>query len=89
MITGKHAGLFAGGLLFGTAGLRILGSREAKKVYTYATAAVLRAKDDVMTAVTNVREGASDILADAKEINEQRNADDDAVIEDAADEKAE
>ena len=45
MITGKHAGLFAGGLLFGTAGLRILGSREAKKVYTYATAAVLRAKE--------------------------------------------
>ena len=74
MITGKHAGLFAGGLLFGTAGLRILGSREAKKVYTYATAAVLRAKDDVMTAVTNVREGASDILADAKELNAKRNA---------------
>lgn len=82
MITGKHAGLFAGGLLFGTAGLRILGSREAKKVYTYATAAVLRAKDDVMTAVTNVREGASDILADAKELNAKRNAE--VVIEDQA-----
>ncbi len=86
MITGKHAGLFAGGLLFGTAGLRILGSREAKKVYTYATAAVLRAKDDVMTAVTNVREGASDILADAKELNAKRNAE--VVIEDQAKKEA-
>lgn len=86
MITGKHAGLFAGGLLLGTAGLRILGSREAKKVYTYATAAVLRAKDDVMTAVTNVREGASDILADAKELNAKRNAE--VVIEDQAKKEA-
>lgn len=86
MITGKHAGLFAGGLLFGTAGLRILGSREAKKVYTYATAAVLRAKDDVMTAVTNVREGASDILADAKELNAKRNAE--VMIEDQAKKEA-
>lgn len=86
MIKGKHAGLFAGGLLFGTAGLRILGSREAKKVYTYATAAVLRAKDDVMTAVTNVREGASDILADAKELNAKRNAE--VVIEDQAKKEA-
>ena len=86
MITGKHAGLFAGGLLFGTAGLRILGSREAKKVYTFANAAVLRAKDDVMTAVTNVREGASDILADAKELNAKRNAE--VVIEDQAKKEA-
>ena len=39
-------GLFAGGVLFGTAGIRILSSRDAKKVYTHATAAVLRAKED-------------------------------------------
>ena len=29
-------GLFAGGVLFGTAGIRILSSRDAKKVYTHA-----------------------------------------------------
>ena len=34
---------FAGGLLFGTAGLKILSSRDAKKVYVHTTAAVLRA----------------------------------------------
>ena len=37
-------GLFAGGVLFGTAGIRILSSREAKKVYVHTTAAALRAK---------------------------------------------
>ena len=40
-----HLGLFAGGLLFGTAGISILTSEDAKKVYTHCTAAVLRCRD--------------------------------------------
>lgn len=67
-------GLFAGGVLFGTAGIRILSSREAKKVYVHTTAAALRAKDDIMTTVTTIRENAGDILADAKALNEERDA---------------
>ncbi len=70
----SKAGLFVGGVLFGTAGLKILGSRDAKKAYTHVTAAVLRAKDGVMTTATTIRENADDILADAKEINEKRAA---------------
>ena len=54
----KHLGLFAAGVLFGTAGLKILGSKDAKKVYAHTTAAVLRAKDCVMKAATTVRFGA-------------------------------
>ena len=68
----KQIGIFAGGVLFGTAGIKILGSKDAKKAYTHTTAAVLRAKESVMTAVTKVRENADDILADAKDINEKR-----------------
>ena len=68
----KKIGLFAGGVLFGTAGIRVLSSKDAKKCYTQATAAVLRAKSDVIQTVTTVRENCDDILADAKEINEQR-----------------
>lgn len=78
-------GLFAGGVLFGTAGLKILTSRDAKKVYTQTTAAVLRAKESVMTTATAIKEGASDILADAKDVNEQRAVEAEAeVIADAA-----
>ena len=78
-------GLFAGGVLFGTAGVKILSSQDAKKCYTNATAAVLRAKDSVMGTVTTVRENCDDILSDAKEINAERAAEDaKAVIEDAA-----
>ena len=81
--TGKIA-LFVGGTLFGSAGLKILGSRDARKVYTQATAAVLRCKDQVMRDVEAVQEGCSDILADAKAINETRAAEDAKYIEDAA-----
>lgn len=76
---------FVGGVLFGTAGIKILSSKDAKKVYTHTTAAVLRAKDSVMETVTTVRENAEDIYADAKAINQQRAQQEaDAVIEDAS-----
>ena len=68
------SGLFAAGVLFGTAGIKILSSKDAKKVYTGCTAAVLRAKNCVMKTVTTIQENASDIYADAKEINENREA---------------
>lgn len=82
-------GLFAGGVLFGTAGIRILSSREAKRVYAHTTAAALRAKDDIMTTVTTIRENAGDILADAKAINEERAAAAEEVVEDCACEEQE
>lgn len=84
----KKIALFAGGTLFGTAGVKILSSDDAKKVYTQCTAAVLRAKDCVMKTVTTVQENAGDIYEDAKTINEERAvAKEAAVVEDA--EKAE
>ena len=70
----KKLGIFAGGALFGTAGLKLLGSSDAKKVYTHCTAAVLRAKDCVMKVVTTIQENAEDVLAEAKQINEERAA---------------
>lgn len=78
-------GLFAGGVLFGTAGFKVLGSRDARKVYAHTTAAVLRAKDSVMDTYTGLKEGCEDIYAEAKEINEKRAAEEAAaVIEDKA-----
>ncbi len=85
----RKIGLFAAGMLFGTAGIKLLGSKDAKKVYAHTIAAVLRAKDCVMTKVTAVREGADDIYAEAKAINECRaEAEADAVVEDASAEDA-
>lgn len=68
----EEVGLFAGGVLFGTAGIKILTSRDAKNLYTHVTAAVLRMKDCVMQTATNVQDDCSDILAGAKSINEAR-----------------
>ena len=75
-IDGKKTGIFAAGVLFGTAGIKVLGSKDAKKVYTGCTAAVLRAKECVMKAATTIQENAEDIYAEAKEINEERAAQD-------------
>ena len=86
----KKLGLFAAGVLFGTAGIKVLSSKDAKKVYTHTTAAVLRAKDSVMETVTAVRENAEDIYADAKAINQQRAEEAAAaVVEDTSKEEAE
>ncbi len=69
-----HLACFAGGALFGSVGLRLLASRDAKKVYTHLTAAGLRAQKSVMETVTAVQEEAADILAAAKDINAEREA---------------
>ena len=65
---------FAGGVLFGSAGVKLLTSKDARKAYTHITAAGLRVKDSVMETVTSVQENAADILASAKDINEARAA---------------
>ncbi len=78
-------GIFLGGVLFGTAGIKLLSSKDAKKAYTHATAAVLRAKDCVMEIATNVKENCTDVYEDAKQINEDRAVkEEDALIPDAA-----
>ena len=60
----KSLALFAGGVLFGSAGIKLLSSKDAKKVYTHTTA---------------------DILASAKDINQERAAREE-IVEDAAEE---
>lgn len=69
---GKCTGIFAAGVLFGTAGIKILSSKDAKKLYTNCTAAVLRAKKCVMKTVTTLQENCEDIYEDAKNINIER-----------------
>ena len=68
----KKIGMFAAGTIFGTAGVKILSSKDAKKLYANCTAAVLRAKESVMDTVTIVQENAEDIYAEAKQINDDR-----------------
>ena len=72
MFDTKKLALFLGGVVFGSAGFKLLSSKDAKKAYTHRTAAALRVQESVMETVTSVQENAADILASAKEINEQR-----------------
>ena len=77
----KNLALFAGGVLFGTAGVKILSSKDVKKVYVEGTPAVLRARDCVMKTAETVQENAEDILAEAKQINERRAAEEAASVQ--------
>ena len=88
MFDTKKLALFLGGVVFGSAGFKVLSSKDAKKVYTQTTAAVLRMKDCTMQTVNKVQEEAGDILTDAKTINENRAAETaQEVIEDTAEEE--
>ena len=60
VVKSKKTGFFAAGVLFGTAGIKALSSKDAKKFYTNCTAAV--------------QENAEDIYAEAQQINEERAA---------------
>lgn len=83
-VNGKATGIFAAGVLFGTAGIKLLSSKDAKKVYTNCTAAVLRAKECVMKTAATIQENAEDIYAEAQQINEERAAQE-ACMEDLDD----
>ena len=87
-VDGKKTGIFAAGVLFGTAGIKVLSSKDAKKLYTNCTAAVLRAKECVLKTAATIQENAEDVYAEAQQINEDRAAAEE-VVEDTADEAAE
>ncbi len=64
--------IFALGTLFGLEGVKLLSSKDAKKIYAHCTAGVLRSKDCVLDQVTTLQENCTDIYEEAKLINKQR-----------------
>ena len=77
----KNLALFAAEYYLETASVKILSSKDVKKVYVEGTAAVLRARDCVMKTAETVQENAEDILAEAKQINERRAAEEAASVQ--------
>ena len=43
-VDGKKTGIFAAGVLFGTAGIKVLSSKDAKKLYTNCTGSSFKSK---------------------------------------------
>ena len=80
-IDAKKTGIFAAGVLFGTAGVKVLASRDAKKFYTGCTAAVLRARECVLKTAATIQSNAEDIYAEAQQINEKRAAEEAAQVQ--------
>ena len=72
-------GLIAAGILIGSYGVKLLKTKEAKKAATVCASAGLRMKDEVMKDIDLARENWSDIVADAKEMNEKKAAEAEAA----------
>ena len=71
----KKSGVFAGGVLFGSLGLKLLASKEAKHVYAKAVATSYKLKDGIDTTVSTVKQHADDVLEEAKDLYaEEKNA---------------
>lgn len=84
-----HVASFVGGAVISKFGIDFLSKEKAKHFYTVTTAAGLRAKDEVMKTVTSIQENVADILADAKELNEElaakKEADAEVIIDETED----
>ena len=71
----KKSGVFAGGVLFGSLGLKLLASKEAKHVYAQAVATSCKLKDGIDAAVSTVKQHTDDVLEEAKDLYaEEKNA---------------
>ena len=72
----RGVGCFVAGVLFGTAGIKVLSSKDAKKVYVKGTAAALRAAEIEAEAillakkVDGVYDSDPNLNPDAKKFDE-------------------
>ncbi len=85
----RKVGFIAGCIAAGAVATKVLTSDRAKKIYTNATAVALRTKDSIMTEVSKIKEEADDIVAEAKDLNEQKAKKENEIIEDTSKENQE
>ena len=64
----KTPWVFAGGVAFGTVGLKLLSSKDAKKGYSVVLSKLYKAKDEVEGTISNIKQHADDVVADAKDL---------------------
>ena len=66
----KTPSVFLGGMAFGTLGLKLLSSTEAKKGYATVLAKAYKAKDSVDEMISNVKQHTDDVAAEARDLYE-------------------
>ena len=59
-INWKKTGLFAAGVAFGTAGIKVLSSKDAKKVYANCTAAAINEEREAKEQAAEFEDAASE-----------------------------
>lgn len=74
MSVSKYMGVFLAGVACGTMGEKVLANPTVRKALVNATAAGLKVKDEVIEKAVALQENAGDILAEAKTLNEAKDA---------------
>ena len=64
---------FIGGVLFGSVGIKLLSSKDAKKAYTHITAAGLRMKDSAINEKRAAKEAEEKAAAEIADENDEEN----------------
>ncbi len=74
MSVSKYMGVFLAGVACGTMGEKVLANPTVRKALVNATAVGLKVKDEVIEKAVALQENAGDILAEAKALNEAKDA---------------
>ena len=67
----KTPSVFLGGVAFGTIGLKLLASKEAKTGYATVLAKAYKAKDSIDEMISSIKQHADDVTAEAKELYDE------------------
>lgn len=72
----KKGSLFIGGFLFGSAGFKLLSSKEAKNIYSHGLSKAFKIKDSIDTSLSAIKQHADDVQANARDIyyREEKNS---------------
>lgn len=74
MSVSKYAGVFLAGVACGTMSEKVLANPSVRKALVNVAATGLKVKDDVIEKAVALQESAEDILAEAKALNEAKDA---------------
>lgn len=76
----KKGSLFIGGTLFGSIGLKILSSKEAKNIYAHTLAKSFKVKDEIDSSFSSFKQNVDDVYENAKDIYNQEEKNDNLEI---------
>jgi hypothetical protein len=68
----KYAGLVAGGFLIGSAGIKAVTSKTARKFYVWSVSQGLKAKNASLSVIEDAKANLDDVVAEASYLTQSK-----------------